>query len=281
MSRAGLAALLLALVAAPLYAGDQLNTALLKFKEGEFEKAHDLAAKVPEDDPDFARSRYLMGEIWLLLGDPGEAQDALLAALRKKPDSEPILTTLGRSLLAQNQDENALAFLKRAVTADKKSARANAFYGIALLRSSGGKKGGKQIAAALKLGPGDPLATQAIVLHYIRANDLAAAKKVAGGFSRKNKEHAMGPFLEGLILERQRSFDAAIKAYEKAIKRDTKFVDAHKNLAILCIAQNPGYRDKERTEKAMKHFKAYFELGGKDPAVRGIYDTLKSFLANR
>ena len=57
-----------------------------------------------------------------------------------------------------------------------------------------------------------------------------------------------------------------------------RFIDAHKNLAILCIAQNPLYKDKVRTDKALRHFKRYFELGGNDEQVRRIYGTLLQFL---
>ena len=83
------------------------------------------------------------------------------------------------------------------------------------------------------------------------------------------------------MLERDKKFDDAIDTYEKAIALDDKCLDAHKNLAILCIAQNPLYQNQKRTKMALEHFDRYFALGGKDPQVKQIVDTLKQFLAQQ
>ncbi|MCI0587577.1 MAG: tetratricopeptide repeat protein, partial [Planctomycetes bacterium] len=74
----------------------------------------------------------------------------------------------------------------------------------------------------------------------------------------------MGPFLRGLALDRLGKGREAIEAYEAALARDPKFLDAHKNLAILCHTRNPTYQDRARTEKAMAHYERYFALGGAD-----------------
>ena len=78
--------------------------------------------------------------------------------------------------------------------------------------------------------------------------------------------------------ERAGEYNDAIKLYQKALKLDDTFLDAHKNLAILCIAQNPMYKDKKRTDLAMKHFAEYRKLGGRDTKVIQIHETLKKFV---
>jgi tetratricopeptide (TPR) repeat protein len=87
----------------------------------------------------------------------------------------------------------------------------------------------------------------------------------------------MGPFLKAIALEKEGKDDDAIQAYEAALERDDKFLDAHKNLAILCHTRNPTYADRERTEKAMAHYARYFELGGSDAKLKQMYDTMKAF----
>ena len=81
--------------------------------------------------------------------------------------------------------------------------------------------------------------------------------------------------------ERGKKYDDAIASYEAAAKLDDTFLDAHKNLAILCIAQNPLYTNQERTGKAMKHFERYFALGGRDAQVKQIWETLQQFIESK
>ena len=72
--------------------------------------------------------------------------------------------------------------------------------------------------------------------------------------------------------------EGAIAAYRTALERDERFLDAHKNLSILCLAQNHLYQNKKRTAIAMKHLEIYRELGGKDAALIKIHETLKKFI---
>src|SRR4029453_13493912 len=102
----------------------------------------------------------------------------------------------------------------------------------------------------------------------------AAAERVA----KACPDLPMGWFLKGLVLDRMNKDRDAIEAYKKAIEKDDRFLDAHKNLAILCTAKNALYQDRERTKKAFEHYKRYFELGGKDEELKKLYETNKSFL---
>ncbi|MEE8106199.1 MAG: hypothetical protein V3T86_11755, partial [Planctomycetota bacterium] len=54
---------------APVFAGEQLDTAIEHLKAGRYVEAAEAAAAVgekPEDE--FARSRYLMGKVQVVLG---------------------------------------------------------------------------------------------------------------------------------------------------------------------------------------------------------------------
>ena len=268
--------LLTLLLAAAATAG--LDDALAKFQEGKLRDALDAAEAVPEDAAEYAKARYLMGEIFLALGEPADAEEALKGALRKKPKSEPVLTALGRALLEQDRATEAVKELEKAVAADGKSARAAAFLGVARLRATDGKEGGKDLARGLKLGAEDPEVARAAVAERLRSGDLAEARKAAKTFAAANKKHPMGPFLEGLVAEREKEYGAAIESYANAAKLDDTFLDAHKNLAILCITDNPVYSNRERTKKAFDHFAKYFELGGRDEELRRTYETIKGFL---
>jgi Flp pilus assembly protein TadD len=134
---------------------------------------------------------------------------------------------------------------------------------------------------AAKLAPDDGDVVRAAVEERLAAQDADAAMKAAVGLSKARKDHALGPFLEGVVLDRAGKTDDAIKAYQRALALDEGFLDAHKNLAILCVTQNPLYSIPARTKLAMEHFAAYEARGGKDAEVLHTYETLKSFLASQ
>ena len=273
-------AVVILVLAAAARAG-ALDEAKEDFAAGRFQSAMEKAGTVAEDDADYARARYLVGEIALMLGDAEGARAAFRAASKAKPGAEPILTGLGRALLATEEYGEAVAVLRKAVEAEPKSGRAHCFLGIALRNETIGAKGAEEIRKGTKLAADDPVVARAAVLYWLEEGETAKAVKAADAFRKKQKKHPMGYFLRALALERDKKYDDAIEAYEKAIALDDSFLDAHKNLAILCIAQNPLYTNKKRTELAMKHFTRYRELGGKDPRIIQIHETLKQFLGGR
>lgn len=262
---------------------DPIAAALRAFEKGDFEKVVEIIGAVAENSPSAPKASYLAGEALLQLGELSRAEKRFRDALRQKPKAVPVLVGLGRALRAQGKREEARAQLDAALKIDKKDAGALRALGeLQLAEEAEHKKALKTLKAARKAAPKDPQAARALVEAYLREPKDKRASKRAESVARKQvkaaPKHPMGYFLLGLALERRGKSDDAIEAYEKAIARDAEFIDAHKNLAILCVTDNPGYRDKARTKKALVHFARYFELGGKDDALERTYRSLKSFL---
>ncbi len=255
-----------------------IDDAKEKFAAGDFVGALGVADEIPEGDAAYTKARYLAGEIHLLLGDPAAAEKAFREVLKKKPGAEPALTGLGRALLERGQAAEAVRVLDEAVKAAPESGRALCFLGIARMRESDGRKGRKEVEKGAQLAKDDPEVARASVVAYLRDEDPDDAGRAAHRFAKAQPKSPMGPFLVALVQEREKKYDDAIASYEAAVKLDDTFLDAHKNLAILCIAQNPLYTNQERTEKAMKHFDRYFALGGRDEEVKQIYATLQQFI---
>jgi tetratricopeptide (TPR) repeat protein len=273
--------LFILLIAAAALAATPLDDAKEKFAAGDFKGALAAADEVPAGDEGYPKARYLAGEIHLMLGEPEAAEKAFRSGLEGKPGAEPLLTGLGRALLERDQAAEALKALEEAVKAAPDSARALCFLGIARMRTTEGRKGRKEIEKAAQIGKDDPEVARASVMAYLADGDLDDAGKAARRFAKAQPKSPMGPFLVAVVQEREKSYDDAIASYEASLKLDERFLDAHKNLAILCIAQNPVYTNKERTEKAMKHFDRYFALGGRDEQVKRIWETLQQFLKSR
>ena len=273
---------------APATSENSLAEATKWFEAGKFAEAAEAAAKVPEDHADFAKSRYLAGEARLILGDASGAEASLREALAKRADSPPILAALGHALLQQKKAGEAISFLEKSAAANAKDARARAGRGPARARGGADDKakeqGRKDLAAAAKLDPADAEVAKASVEERIDAGDTDGALKAASAFTKARKDHPMGPFLQALAHDRANKpseVDEAIALYEKAIALDDAFIDAHKNLAILCVAQNPVYQNQERTKKALAHFEKYVALGGKDEQVISAFETIKQYVGPR
>lgn len=255
-----------------------LEAAIAAFEAGHFVAAVEKAESVGAEDATWPKARYLVGEIELVLGDPAAAEAAFHDVLTKRPTSAPALTGLGRARIALGREAEAVDPLEKAVLADAKSARARAYLGVARIKTGKAKQGLDDIAAAAKLDPLDAEVARTGVEERIAANDLAGAGKVAAAYAKARKGHPTGYFLQALVEDRSKKADEAIALYEKAIAADPSYLDAHKDLAILCVTQNPLYQDAVRTKKAMEHFQAYVDLGGKDEKLKELYGTMKSFL---
>jgi Flp pilus assembly protein TadD len=248
------------------------------FKKGEYAKTVELTSKAKPRDADYAKLTYLAAEAHLRLEQWTDAEAKFRVVLEKRPEAAPAFTGLGKALAELGKDEDAEKQLRTAVEKDPKDAQAHAAVGEFLLKRERTGDALKALKKANGLAPNDPLIVRPYVAVLLASDDEKKAGKVAGKLAKALPKHPMGHFLEGLVLDRRGKDKDAIEAYEKAIALDETFLDAHKNLAILCTTQNPLYSDKERTEKAFRHYEKYFELGGNDPELEQTYRTIKGYL---
>jgi len=274
---AALALVAVAPRAARADAGADLQAAVAAFQAGDYKKVLASSEAISAEAAEAAKARYLAGEAYLVLGDPSKAEEAFRFVLSKKPAAQPAKVGLGRALTAQGSFDEADKALKEAVAADPKDAAAKRALGELLIVRNDLPAADKVLEEAWKAAPGDVFTARAMVEARMKADEGDKALVIAQRVIKADAKHPMGPILQGLALEKMKKDDEAIKAYEKAIALDDKFLDAHKNLAILCHTRNPTYADRERTAKAMKHYARYFELGGADESLKQMYDQLKGF----
>lgn len=243
------------------------------FAAGEHRRVVQLTVDLSEDP----KARYLAGESRLVLGEPVEAESDFRFVLSKNAKALPALVGLGRSLSLQAKHEEALTTLKSAAALDAKDVPAQRALGEALLASGETKEGTAVLEGALKLGPHDPLTVRALVEARLKAEEWKGAKELAQRLQKAQPKSPLGDFLLALTLDREGEADQAIEAYEKALAKDDAFLDAHKNLAILCHARSDTYQNVERVKKAFEHYERYFELGGADERLKKMFDILKQF----
>ena len=276
--RSALAVAALVVMASTGLADDPLAPAMEAYRNGEYEKAAEIASAVADDDPARLKAAYLIGEANLARGKWVAAEKAFREVLDKKADNVPALVGLGRAQAGGGSVDVAITTLEKAAKVDAKDAGARRALGETRFAKGDLEKARADLEAAVKLDPKDPLASRSLVEVSLKAERLELAVKEAERIAKALPEHPMGHFLRGYVLDRQGRDKDAISEYELAVAKDDKFIDAHKNLAILCVARNPNYADKERTAKAMDHFQRYFELGGTDKELKDKYEQIKAFL---
>jgi len=254
-----------------------VDAALKLAAEGKFSEALDAAKAVPDTSTTYLKARYVVGEMELLLGDPAAAKEAFESVVAKKP-SAAALAGVGRALLASGNAADAVEPLVKAVAADPKAARYHAWLGIARVRSEAYGEGRKELDVAAKLDPADVDVVRAIVEDRLIADDGLGAEKAVAAFVKAKKDHPFGPFLQGNVLDKAGKYDEAIAAYQKAIALDPGFLDARRNLVIVCVTQNPSYKDAKRTKIALEQLEAYVKLGGRDESLKRLAEQLPGYV---
>ena len=255
----------------------ELKTVAAAFDAAEHRKVVELAETFPAEHPDASKVLYLVGESRLVLGEPAEAEVAFRAVMAKKAQAVPALVGLGRALSAQAKHEEAEKTLRSAVALDAKDVPAQRALGEALLLAGKTEEGTKVLEAAWKAAPNDPFTARVLAEARLRADDAKGAQTIGEKLAKAAPKHPMGDFLTGLALDKQDKDDDAIAAYERAIAKDERFLDAHKNLAILCHVKSNTYSDQVRVKKAFAHYEKYFALGGADARLKQMYDTMKAY----
>lgn len=277
--RVALAVPLVFAASALALAGGPLDAAIEAFRQGDYAKTAELASSVKADDAARPRAAYLAGEADLALARWDDAAKAFSEVLAKKADNVPALVGLGRAQTGKGSADDAIVTLEKAAKLDAKDVVARRSLGEARFAKGDLEKARADLETAVKLDPKDPLSSRSLVELDLKAEKPDLAAKEADRLAKTIPESPMGHFLRGLVLDRKGEHRDAIDAYEKAISKDDKFIDAHKNLAILCIAQSNTYQDRARVKKAFEHFDRYFALGGKDAELKQTYETIKSVLA--
>lgn len=266
------------LLAAPAVAGDTLDEALAAFRAGEYTRTLELAHSVPTGGEDHPRALFVAGETELLLGDAKAAEASFRGVLAERPEAVPALVGLGRALAMAGRFEPAREALERALAAEPADLAARRSMGELLTATGDLPKARELLLGVFEAEPRDPRSARALVGLLLRMEVAPDAMRVAEDFTVARPKHPMGWFLTGVVQETLGEDEAAIRSYRAALERDERFLDAHKNLGILCHTLSDTYQIVERNRIAMRHYALYFELGGKDPRLAQTFEQMKAFL---
>ncbi|MDB4967309.1 MAG: Tetratricopeptide 2 repeat protein [Myxococcales bacterium] len=168
-----------------------------------------------------------------------EATETLRAVLRLEPRSAPALSALGMVYEARGQHDLADLVLHRALDIDKESKAAADVYnnlGLVALARRRDQEAFADFDQASRLDPALTVARRNKAMVYLDCGDYARASEELRGVTKAEPTDVEAWNALGVAERGQGKFDAAQKAYEKALAADPKgagAADALFNLAVL------------------------------------------------
>ena len=171
-----------------------------------------LAARIPSTatrsveplarmHPDVAEYKYLLGMVWTQLRNPGEAAEALLAAVALDPDLEEAFVPLGLALNHERRYDDARMYLER----------------------------------YLEAHPEDLEAMTALAEAEERLGDTASAETRVAAVLKRDAENPSAHLVAAMLHMRGQRFAEARTALERAVAADPQLAKAHYQLSQACI----------------------------------------------
>ncbi len=227
-------------------------------------------ARALELSPDHLASLLRLGELRLLVGEPGPAADLFRRALAVSGDCGACRFGLGRAAAAADDDEEAVRQLEMALELQPEAkaihhALAQAYRRLGRLEPARREYEAAQLAEAGEVMVPDPifawvrsLATGSAVhvqrgQRALSAGDLGAAERQFRQAVELNPESARARRALGLALRRLRRLDEAVEQYREAVRLAPASGVGRKDLALA-------FADAERFEEAERQFRVALEL---------------------
>ncbi|HZS50902.1 MAG TPA: tetratricopeptide repeat protein [Bryobacterales bacterium] len=233
----------------PKLAGAHLNLALVFAQKGEIARASRAVARAIElygDTVSAAYPHYVAGRLYNQQNLPGRALQEFEAAIRLNPKFSEAFLELGSAKRKLSDEAGCIDALRKAVELAPENAEARYRLGVEYLNRRQAAKAVEHLGAAYRLKPGD----RGILYNYSRALRLEGQEEQAKIIFRKLSEtvsattkasqhlaEAARLTNEGVALEKQGDFRAAVEKYRAALELDPLEASVRRNLGLaLCRA---------------------------------------------
>ena len=182
-------------------------------------EAAELIAKVLSESPSEADALEVNAALALARGEPDRAIADLRRLLREFPDRIVPQQMLGQAHAAKGEAALAEDAFERAILLEP--ADPLAYLQLAELRVRNGDNEGALVVLENLLArvPGNEAAQQGIARIQFTGEDWDALAQTAERIQRTRPDHALGFYLNGLVLQREGEHEAAVVALEEALER--------------------------------------------------------------
>lgn len=220
--------------AAALTARDRI--AAIEISRGHTEAAQKLIATVLEQSPRDADALLMRGNLALKANNPAAAIADLRAVLRDQPNALDVQHTLAHAYLANGEPALAEETLRAAMQSAPDNAAVRLDLAQVLTQSGRIDAAVTLLEQSVRQAPGDAAAREALVRAYLAKGDLEAARTAAEDLKTLQPASAAGPYLAGLVAERQNRVDDSRREFERALEIKPAAMDALIALAKLQLA---------------------------------------------
>jgi len=172
-----------------------------------------------QQEPRHSDARFLLGEVYIELGDGASAEKELRKALEFGLDAEKGMPLLGRAYLMQGKFREALSEVKLVDNASADArARVLVVHGDAQLLQRSVEDAENAYESALALVPDLAGAQLGMARLAITSSDNAKAKEYVGQVLARDAENVGALVLNGELFRRQAKLEEALEMFSQANK---------------------------------------------------------------
>jgi len=221
-------------------------------KLGDLDRERKLLTQVQETNPDMYLIPFLLGETELKAANWKAAREALERSLKLNPNFDQAMTALARAFHQQNQDEQALEWVEKAIEANPKNLRAWYQKGWISVKAD---PDGAIIAfeKALEIQPGFAMAHRDLGMILLQKGRYKEAATHLEQAAELGLEHAKLYNFLGIAYSRIGRYHDAVKVYTRALSQEPDFAEAHLNLSYV-------YEKLNRPQSARLQYEAACKL---------------------
>jgi len=193
--------------------------ATLEIRSNRVAEAEPLIGEVLAANPRDNDALVLRASLALAKGRALDAITDLRAVLRDQPDSAPVLRTLARAHMQNNEPDLALEQYRHAVQADPANNELRNEVADFMIRRGNTDEARRLLDAVLAADPQNLVALELEYRAFTTAGDTTAANGVAGKIVAAYPDSPLGYYFQGLLYESKGDFASAKSLYERSLEK--------------------------------------------------------------
>jgi tetratricopeptide (TPR) repeat protein len=193
--------------------------ATLEIRSNRVAEAEPLIGEVLAANPRDNDALVLRASLALARGHALDAITDLRAVLRDQPDSAPVLRTLARAHMQNNEPDLALEQYRRAVQVDPANNELRNEVADFMIRRGNIDEARRLLDAVLAADPKNLVALELEYRALTTANDVTAANDIAGKIVTAYPDSPLGYYFQGMLYEAKGDFASAKALFERSLEK--------------------------------------------------------------
>jgi tetratricopeptide (TPR) repeat protein len=209
--------------------------ATLEIRAKRVAEAEPLIAEVLAANPRDNGALVLRASLALAKGRPLDAITDLRAVLRDQPDSGPVLRTLARAHVQNNEPDLAREQYRHAVEVDPANNELRNEFADFLIRRGDTEEARRLLDAVLAADPQNLVALELEYRALSTAGETTAANDIAVRVVHAYPESPLGYYFQGVLHEDKGDFASAKTLYERALEKSPSGAEPLTALARVLV----------------------------------------------